>query len=152
MHYFVDYSDSDAPNPNWAKNNNGKWWEPTFDVKKAGWKEGELGVGYDTENKIDWINTPVDPKELKSIMGRIDFPVASKDAFTKLILEKDIAGKIKIWLNGEIVHNEAISTSVDISMHKHLLHDGINTLTYINTPASESDTALGASLRLSLTK
>lgn len=113
MRYFVDYTDRVETNPDWFEFNSGKWWEPDFDAKSAGWTEGELSVGYDDNlSKWGWINTSINPdpaqtgeNQVWGIFGRVDFEVSHPEDYSSLYLELDWEDSVHIWINGVEVFN-----------------------------------------------
>lgn len=119
--YWVDYDNTVATNPDWSLNNNGKWWESSFN--DSGWNSGELSVGFDSAGSTvgwKWINTIInsDPNasgqnHVQGIFQRIPFTVYDKNSYNQMILGADYDDSMTVWLNGIKIFESPESPTFD---------------------------------------
>jgi len=118
--YFVDYTESVEPNPDWSAY--GAWWENGFDdVEAEGWLDGELAVGYDSTHPDtwEWINQTIDPdstsngdEQVYGVFARIPFTVYDRNAYPYMKLGVDYDDAVTVWLNGIKIYESPTSPSI----------------------------------------
>ncbi len=181
MRYFVDYTALDqSPDPDWSANNGGRWWEPAFDDAAAGWNDGELSAGYDSEAGWPWTNTAIDSRNgIHAVFQRIPFVAPSKGEYQLLTIEADYDDALIVWLNGTPIFISENAPSVgegdfwnklatfprdaggdqahapafvviDATQHMDLLNEGVNLLAAGNWNCATDSHDLAAGVRLSL--
>jgi len=92
-----------------------EWFEPDFDDRQAGWRDGRLGIGFDTNAAEipDWIKTRSTVRAgLHSILARVEFdwdPDAADcdSAIPFLAIDRDDG--FVAWLNGVEIARGAMS-------------------------------------------